>query len=716
MQAVVVSEEATPQQGVHLRPMNGGVLLIAGEEGTGKTRLVEEVEQFSMGEGVEFVVGHCPQRPARPLDPFAEILETLLAREPWEGPIEALPPLARLDEVGEPRAEFGELDAARAANFDAVARFLVDRARRAPLALCVEDLHYADGSVCALFLQVVRTLRVALHEGGGAEGRPESRADLPRLFLLATYDPTAGAPRAEELLKELRGIDAIQVVATLPLNAEDRARVFEALVLPSIAGKLQREAERLRAERPVDVSALARGSDRWHVTTALAGIEARSGIPRGGGFGEYSRLTDVWAWLRLGGFVEAYAALARLCTFARPVDGSEEPLHDARELQRMRLADVALGMEGPTFGPWHDWAQRRGYQDIPAGQRRLHHAACAECSTSSMEREWHRIKGGVATEADHVAALQCVAVGDWELAETLIEALRQARGGKLPAPQTRWLARAQALAGYGFQATSLIRESGHVDDETKRLLGEIQTREGGAVAPPVESETARECALSEALMWEGHPAEAAEAALRALRMAREQGPSEALPGVFLQMGRLYRFAAQFGAAIHCYRRAARMWRDCGRRESYAVAVALLAESFRSAGSLESAAKADGEARAAAPRIEDRFLQALTRIETGQEADGECPRVLASREARIRAVRGGAERIDEALAEQAEAAGDIEGAWSAHWWLAETFGEGPNAEHHKRRAAELVMAAYATLPEELKRVFLEDPVRRKIVEA
>ncbi len=703
MQAVVVSEEASPQQGVHLKPMNGGVLLIAGEEGTGKTRLVEEVEQFALSEGVEFVVGHCPQRPARPLDPFAQALETLLAREPWEGPVESLPPLARHAGLAEPPTDFAALEAGRRANFDAVARFFVDRARRAPLALCVEDLHYADGSVCALFLQLVRTLRVALHEGGGAEGRPEARADLPRLFLLATYDPTAGAPRAEELLKALREIDAIQVVATLPLNAADRLGVFEALLGPEAAARAQAEAARMRADKPLMALALARSSSRL-----VPGLE------------------EVWKAHRAGCGPAATAALEMLAVIARPAGPSEAPAAACVELRRQGLADVALGLDGPTFAPWHDWVQRMAFRD-GAERRKAHHAECSHGVAQGMEREWHRVKGGVATDEDCRAALGCLTVGDWELAETLLEALRQARGAKLPPVQTRWLARAQSLAGYGYQATSLIRDSGWVDEETTGLLGVIQAREGALEMPPLECETTRECARSEALMWGGQPVAAAEAALRALRLAREQGPSEALPGVFLQMGRLYRFAAQFGAAIHCYRRAARMGRDCGRREAYAVAVALLAESFRAAGSLESAAKVESEARAAAPRIEERFLQVLdglARVEAGGKDEIECPPVLANREARIRAaralagardVREAVKSLDGSLAEGAEAAGDVEGAWIAHWWLAETLGDAPSAEHHRRRAGELVMASYASLPEELKRVFLSDPMRKRIVE-
>lgn len=707
MRAVVVSEEASPQQGVHLKPMNGGVLLIAGEEGTGKTRLVEEIEQFALGEGVEFVVGRCPQRPIRPLDPFAEILETLLVREPWEGPREALPPLARYAELGKPPTEFVALEAARAANFDAVARFLVDRARRAPLALCVEDLHYADGSVCALFLHLIRALRVALHEGGAAKGRPEARADLPRMFVVATYDPTAGAPRAEELLKALREIDAVQLIATMGLARVDREALYHA-----ITGA---ECDSLT----LDAATAAMGLDKPLFMTEFA--RRNSYAPCGHG---QQWPSDLWSF-REGVDEIRRPTLERMAVLGRPVAPGEARVDHIVWLGARRMLEPRLHPSGPTFTLAHDWSQRRAYQDC-ADRRLQHHAACAREGRANgaptIEWEWHASRAGVAGAGDCRGAMQCLEVGDWELAETLFDALRQSLGGRLPLEETRWLARAQAMAGYGFQATSLIRDSGYDDARTRALLLAIQAREGPEQAQGNGSEAERESARSEELMWQGQPAEAAEAALRALRIARDTGPVQALPVVYRQMGRLYRFAAQFGAAIHCFRRAARMWRDLGQRAEYAVAVALLGEAFRAVGSVENAEKAEQEARAASPLVEDRFLRTmntLRTIEQGGEA-GPVPPVLANRLERWKAEQ--AARRDaltpnavEGLAERAEGAGDVEGAWIAHAWLAEWLGQGAAAEHHRRRAAELVMAAYRALPEELKRRFLEDPLRRRIVE-
>ncbi len=763
MRAVVVSQEARPEQGVHLRPMNGGVLLIAGEEGTGKTRLVEEAEQFALGEGVEFVVGRCPQRPARPFDPFAEILETLLVREPWQGPLEALPPLARYAEAGAPSTDFAALDAARRVNFDAVARFLVDRARRAPLAVCVEDLHYADGSVCAMFLHVVRALRLALHEGGDASGRPEVRTDLPRLFLLATYDPTAGAPRAEDLLRELRDIDAVQVIATLALARADQEDVLRGVLFDKLA---EAAGERLRAwglEKPLFVAETAQ----------------RGGTP----LVPEPPAADFWEW-RCGRVKKG--DLERTAVMGRAVDASEVDVETCVRMGTARMALPRLTSGGPRFELSHDWTQRMAYGACGEARKAIH-AECAGLvegrAVPAIEREWHRLKGGVANGEDCRAAMQCLAMGDWELAETLLEALRQALGKGMPAERVKWLARAQVLSGYGFQATSLLRESGIDDAEAKGITAAIATRgEPGRMTIP-GCPAYEDVSRSQAVLFEGKPDFAAELALRALRLAREGGPIEALPTVFGWMGRLYRLAAQFGAAIHCFRHAARMYRDLGNREEYGRTVALLAEAFDAVGAAVSAARAAAEARAAVPKpsgtmidfevsvahvesagdarvraarlevvakrapeglaravvdlrlVEARIaagaLEEATLTLAGLAGDA-LPPLMAPRATRLRAacaMAGGDVRaltgyastdemlraLDDTLAQQAEAAGNIEEAWTAHHALAGWIGKRWDTSAHRRRAAELVMAAYQALPEELKAGFLADPARKAIVE-
>ena len=105
----------------HARAGHGGVVLIGGEGGVGKSRLAAELaaEAENQQKGAFVLVGRCPAGGA---DPYAALVEAL-------GPIVPKP---------------GSLD--RDALFDSVADDLVRRSRRLPVLLVLDDLHHADPS------------------------------------------------------------------------------------------------------------------------------------------------------------------------------------------------------------------------------------------------------------------------------------------------------------------------------------------------------------------------------------------------------------------------------------------------------------------------------------------------------------------------------------------------------------------------------------------
>ena len=95
----------------------GGVVLLAGEAGVGKTRLVAELAGDVEAAGATVAVGGCPAGGAEPYHPL----------------VEALGPL--------PDGGGG-----REAMFDALAGAVAARARRAPMLLVLDDVHRADRS------------------------------------------------------------------------------------------------------------------------------------------------------------------------------------------------------------------------------------------------------------------------------------------------------------------------------------------------------------------------------------------------------------------------------------------------------------------------------------------------------------------------------------------------------------------------------------------
>jgi DNA-binding SARP family transcriptional activator len=130
----------------------GHVVLVAGEPGIGKTRLVQELAEMARARRVDVAWGRCNDNEgAPPLWPWTQVLRTLRAIRPIEELAEAAkragPALAPLvpDLAGDGVA-FGPVtpEHSRFLLYDATTRLLLELAARQPLLLIVEDLHWAD--------------------------------------------------------------------------------------------------------------------------------------------------------------------------------------------------------------------------------------------------------------------------------------------------------------------------------------------------------------------------------------------------------------------------------------------------------------------------------------------------------------------------------------------------------------------------------------------
>src|SRR4051794_4449309 len=124
------------------------VLLIAGESGVGKTRLVSEFGERARAAGARVVTGDCVELGEGEL-PYAPIVGALrdLGAEAIElaGPGRA--ELARLlPEAGEPAPAARDDEFAQARLFETLLTLLGRVGERAPLVLVIEDLHWADRS------------------------------------------------------------------------------------------------------------------------------------------------------------------------------------------------------------------------------------------------------------------------------------------------------------------------------------------------------------------------------------------------------------------------------------------------------------------------------------------------------------------------------------------------------------------------------------------
>ncbi len=176
-----------------------GLALVAGEAGSGKSRLVRELGQEAARDGALVLYGACNEAVQTPYRPLVECLDHLLrtvepgrssAPEPGLRRGRAHPAGARHRAArrAAARAVTGEPDSERHRLHGALTDLLVRTGARRPLVLLLEDLHWADGA--SLLCLAVRhgvadahVLTVATYRDDEAEVTPElseALADLQR--------------------------------------------------------------------------------------------------------------------------------------------------------------------------------------------------------------------------------------------------------------------------------------------------------------------------------------------------------------------------------------------------------------------------------------------------------------------------------------------------------------------------------------------------------
>ncbi|WP_404793886.1 helix-turn-helix transcriptional regulator [Streptomyces tendae] len=208
-------------------------LLLGGEAGVGKTRLVEEFAAAADRRGAVVALGGCVEIGADglPFAPFSTALRALRRRLPEELAAAAAgqeEELARLlPELGEgsPVTGGGRHDEESMARlFELTARLLERVAARHTVVLVLEDLHWADASTRHLIAYLFRTLRTG------------------RLVVLATYR-SDDIHRRHPLRPLLAELDRLRTVRRLELGRFTRDEVGR-----QIAGILAHEPDPLRVD------------------------------------------------------------------------------------------------------------------------------------------------------------------------------------------------------------------------------------------------------------------------------------------------------------------------------------------------------------------------------------------------------------------------------------------------------------------------------------
>ncbi len=260
----------------------GTLVLVSGEAGVGKTRLAAELATGAIDQGALVVFGRCHEESVVPYQPFVEALRQLVeagARVP-SGPEAPAALAVLLPGLGGPAAGRETMSADPEADryrlFEAVAALFVEAARRWPLLLVVDDLHWAPKPVLLMLRHLVTV----------TEGAP--------VLILGTYRD-AELTRAHPLTEALAALRRDHPHERVALRAMTRAEAAALLAARSatelgpdeaaIAEVLWRETEGNPfflveiIRHLMETGVLAHRDGRWVLaTTDLAGLELPEGV------------------------------------------------------------------------------------------------------------------------------------------------------------------------------------------------------------------------------------------------------------------------------------------------------------------------------------------------------------------------------------------------------------------------------------------------------
>ncbi len=197
------------------------LVLLRGESGQGKTRLVGEVRRRCQLEGAVVLEGACKKQGARAYEPWVPIVAEALRLGRGDPDVEELAWAATqlLTQGGDaPRG------VERLRLVDALAELLLAVACRRPMVLVVEGLQWARGETLELLAHLHRALVTVLAGAQDDERRP-------RLFVVATYRPEeATDPERARALQALRGDRFVEELGLRPLRTDDVSELVRSML------------------------------------------------------------------------------------------------------------------------------------------------------------------------------------------------------------------------------------------------------------------------------------------------------------------------------------------------------------------------------------------------------------------------------------------------------------------------------------------------------
>jgi tetratricopeptide (TPR) repeat protein/DNA-binding XRE family transcriptional regulator len=488
----------------------GHCVLIEGEPGIGKSRLMREVAAYAEERGIATLATNCYEiERAIPYQPIIELVSRALDRASPAGlrtlaPVSLAELAALVPEVAERFADLPQLsndfpEARQARLSRAIGQLLEATRDGRPFVLMVDDIQWADDASAQVLHYLARNAR-----------------ERPLLVLYAYRDEELDSDaRLARLIESLRrGADAHRV-ALGRLGPADAERLVATLGntrsgVPELAQRLYRETE----GNPFFLVSILQSLSEGEPPQAPLQSEGSGLLPDALRAAVRARLAHVPAGIRP--VLEAAAVLGRrfdFDTLLEVTDASEAELLGAVEaLVKRRL--LLEEPEGGVYDFSHDKFREVAYRDIGGLRRRLLHRSVAE----ALERRGE----GESRERDARLAEHYERAHDWSKAlRYLVLAAERSQALFAMRDALHWLDRAIALSHAHPEAL----------DERHRL--ELYERRGAARAQTGQTDGA----VSDIRT--------------VIDAARASGDREKVRDALIQLGMAYRRADQYQEATAC---------------------------------------------------------------------------------------------------------------------------------------------------------------------
>jgi len=360
----------------HVTAGHRQVVFVGGEPGAGKTRLIAEVAGALHDNGVTVLIGTSGLDAGIPYQPFTEMLDHLFTASP-EGSLREVVgdkgrELQRLSaqvrrhcpELREGGSEAGEV---RRNLFDAVASVFRALGEGRPLALVIDDLHWAQLPTVAMLEHVVQTC-----------------SESPMLVVAAFR--TTAPDRSDELAARVAELHKLEGVRRLDLSGLDTEAIAEYLSLRAgLPVSEARAAAVLLRDRT--------GGNPFFLRELWADLERRGGVaalrspqrvPASIGDTLTARLSALGDDVRA--VIEVAAVVGSTFDLATLVAANETG--QAASLARLDVAMAvglveAEGAAGDSYSFVHALARQAVLDRMPPSRRMLLHARAAE----ALERQ-----------------------------------------------------------------------------------------------------------------------------------------------------------------------------------------------------------------------------------------------------------------------------------------------------------------------------------------